>query len=72
MISITNTEEVNDQDIEEALMGPTIEEDAAIGFTKNKYVQLDIEIHGDDKILQTIKQIDANFLHHRSKIQIKF
>lgn len=30
MVSLIQNEEVNDEDIEEALMGPTIEEDAAI------------------------------------------
>ncbi len=30
MVSIIPNEELNDEDIDEALMGPTIEEDAAI------------------------------------------
>lgn len=30
MVSLIQNEEVNDEDIQEALMGPTIEEDAAI------------------------------------------
>ena len=30
MVSLVPNDEVNDEDIDEALMGPTIEEDAAI------------------------------------------
>jgi hypothetical protein len=42
MTAILPGDEVEDDDIDEALMGPTIEEDAAIEFTKNKYILVQI------------------------------
>jgi hypothetical protein len=53
-------------------MGPTIEEDAAIEFTKNKYVIIMIEIHGDPKIINFIKKLDESFLICKKKVHIKF
>lgn len=47
MDSLIPQEDVNDEDIDEAIMGPTLEEDVAVEFSKNKYIKLEIELHGD-------------------------
>jgi hypothetical protein len=53
-------------------MGPTVEEDAAIEFTKNKYVVVKIHLCGLAKIIKTIKDIDPEFLVYKQKLQIKY
>lgn len=53
-------------------MGPTIEEDAAIEFTKNKYINLRIELHGEKNIIDFIRDLNEDVLVYKKKIQIKF